>query len=279
MVDVRISEMLTYSTVQIKCEYNNGTHGSGTGFIINLCENNENDTCVPVLVTNNHVVENSKKTVFEFCLANEKNEPLDTKTITIELSTPNWIKHPDNTVDLRCLALAPLLNEIEKRNGKIFYVPINSELIPNDKQLQELSALEDLVMVGYPIGLSDEYNHKPVLRKGTTATHMKNDYQGKKEFLMDMACYPGSSGSPVFIYNDGTYTTPDGGIVMGNRIFFVGVLYGGPQYSASGTITFSNLPNVPKPIINIPTNLGIAIKSERILEFEELFNKMVAENE
>lgn len=91
MVDVRISEMLTYSTVQIKCEYNNGTCGSGTGFIINLCENKEKGTCVPVLVTNNHVVENSKKTVFEFCLANEKNEPVDTKTITIELSDPNWI--------------------------------------------------------------------------------------------------------------------------------------------------------------------------------------------
>ena len=279
MVDVRISEMLTYSTVQIKCEYNNGTHGSGTGFIINLCENNENDTCVPVLVTNNHVVENSTKTVFEFCLGNGKKEPVDTKTIKFELTDPNWIKHPDDTVDLRCLALAPLLNELEKRKEKIFFVPINSELIPSDEQIQELSALEDLVMVGYPIGLSDEYNHKPVLRKGTTATHMKNDYQGKKEFLMDMACYPGSSGSPVFIYNDGTYTTSSGGLVMGSRIFFVGVLYGGPQYSASGTITFSNLPNVPKPIINIPTNLGIAIKSERILEFEEIFNKMVAENE
>ena len=271
MVDVRISEMLTYSTVQIHCEYDNGTSGSGTGFIINLCENKEKGTCVPVLVTNNHVVENSKKTVLEFCLANEKNEPIDTKTFTIELSDPNWVKHPDNTVDLRCLALAPLLNVIEKLNKKIFYVPINSEIIPNDKQLQEFSALEDLVMVGYPIGLSDEYNHKPVLRKGTTATHMKNDYQGKKEFLMDMACYPGSSGSPVFIYNDGTYTTPSGELVMGSRIYFVGVLYGGPHYSASGTITFSNLPNIPKPVINIPINLGIAIKSERVLEFENLF--------
>lgn len=268
---MRISEMLTYSTVQIHCEYDNGTSGSGTGFIIDLCKDKENNTCIPVLVTNNHVVENATKTIFEFCLANDKNEPIDTQTFRLELNGMSWIKHPDTTVDLRCLALAPLLQAIDKHKQKIFYIPIDTSTIPNEQQLGELSALEDLVMVGYPIGLSDNYNHKPILRKGTTATHIKNDYQGKKEFLMDMACYPGSSGSPVFIYNDGTYTTPDGGIVMGSRIYFVGVLYGGPQYSASGTITFSNLPNIPKPVINIPTNLGIAIKSERVLEFENLF--------
>ena len=56
--------MITYSTVLIRCEYANGTSGSGTGFIINLCHNAENHTCVPVLITNNHVVENSIKTVF-----------------------------------------------------------------------------------------------------------------------------------------------------------------------------------------------------------------------
>lgn len=172
--------MSTYSTVQIHCEYNDGTSGSGTGFIINLCEDKENKTCIPVIVTNNHVVENATKTVFEFCLANDKNEPIDTQTIKLELIGVNKIKYPDTTVDLICLEPVPFIRAIEERNQKIFCIPIDTSIVPNKQQLGELSALEDLVMVSYPIGLSDEYNHKPVLRKGSTATHIKNNYQGKK---------------------------------------------------------------------------------------------------
>ena len=69
MRKMSLSEMITYSTVLIKCQYADGTGGSGTGFVINLCSDEENKLCVPVLITNNHVVANSVKTVFEFCKA------------------------------------------------------------------------------------------------------------------------------------------------------------------------------------------------------------------
>ena len=36
MNKMSLSEMITYSTVLIRCEYANGTSGSGTGFIVNL---------------------------------------------------------------------------------------------------------------------------------------------------------------------------------------------------------------------------------------------------
>ena len=35
-------------------------------------------------------------------------------------------------------------------------------------KIKELSALEELVMVGYPIGLSDVRNNYPIFRKGYT---------------------------------------------------------------------------------------------------------------
>ncbi|MFR6298983.1 MAG: hypothetical protein ACLUML_07160 [Acutalibacteraceae bacterium] len=35
--NMSISEMLTYSTVLINCQYADGSVGSGTGFILNLC--------------------------------------------------------------------------------------------------------------------------------------------------------------------------------------------------------------------------------------------------
>ena len=34
--NMSISEMLTYSTVLINCQYADGSVGSGTGFIVNL---------------------------------------------------------------------------------------------------------------------------------------------------------------------------------------------------------------------------------------------------
>lgn len=36
--NMSISEMLTYSTVLINCQYADGSVGSGTGFIVNLCK-------------------------------------------------------------------------------------------------------------------------------------------------------------------------------------------------------------------------------------------------
>lgn len=42
-------------------------------------------------------------------------------------------------------------------------------------------------------------------------------------FLIDAGVFPGSSGSPVFIYNQGTYPVKDG-IALGSRLIFVGVL-------------------------------------------------------
>lgn len=270
MNQMSLSEVITYSTVLIRCEYADGTLGSGTGFIIDLCVDKENRTCIPVLITNNHVVANSVKTVFEFCRADENGNPIDTQPFVFTYHGNNWIHHPDKSVDLCCLLLAEALRELQRTNTKVFYIPLNPELIPSHQKIEELSAMEDVVMVGYPIGLSDTYNHKPIIRRGITSSHPKKDYRGKKETLLDMACYPGSSGSPVFILNQGTFTTPEG-VAMGNRVYLLGVLYGGHEFNAQGVLKFANLPNIPVPVTSIPINLGIMIKAERILEFEDLF--------
>ena len=268
-----LAEMITYSTVLIRCDYSNGTSGSGTGFIINLCHNKETGTCVPVLITNNHVVENSVKTVFEFCKADENGNPLDTIPFSFTYTGNAWIHHPNQDVDLRCLFLAEALNKLRETDTKIFYIPLETNLIPTKQNLADLSAIEDVVMVGYPIGLSDSYNHKPIIRRGITSSHPKKDYQGRKETLLDMACYPGSSGSPVFILNQGSYTTPRG-VCIGSRIYLLGILYGGHEFNARGVLQFANLPNVPVPVTHIPINLGLMIKSERILEFEAMIKEL-----
>lgn len=268
--EMSLSEKITYSTVLIRATYSNGSYSTGTGFIINLCKNKDTQTVVPLIITNWHVVAGSVHTQFEFCLMNDAGRPIDEKAYSIVYNSGAWMHHPDPTVDLCCLPLAIALTDLDSRNVKLFYIPLEPELIPNHKTIKSLSAMEEIAMVGYPIGLSDMHNHKPIIRRGITATHVKKDYQGKREFLVDMACFPGSSGSPIFVLNEGIYHEGNNACA-GSRIMLVGVLYGGPQYSATGELVVMSIPNRPFTVTNIPTNLGVAIKAERILDFEDFF--------
>ena len=87
------------------------------------------------------------------------------------------------------------------------YVGIPQDLIPTTAQLNDLNGRMKFTMVGYPNGLWDTKNDLPIIRRGITATPAFRDYCGRDEFLIDAACFPGSSGSPVFILNQGLHTT------------------------------------------------------------------------
>ena len=76
--------------------------------------------------------------------------------------------------------------------------------------MDEIDAIEDIIFIGYPNGIWDSVNNMPILRKGSTATHPCLNYNGKKEFMIDAACFPGSSGSPVLIFNENGYKDKKG---------------------------------------------------------------------
>ena len=133
-------------------------------------------------------------------------------------------------------------------------------------------------MVGYPNGIWDSKNNLPILRRGITATAVYNDYNGKKEFMIDMACFPGSSGSPVFLYNPTFYNSKDGtAINLGSRIYLLGILYAGPQYMTTGELEIIDIPTTRtiRPIAGIPINLGLTIKAEKLLDFEAIIEELL----
>lgn len=267
---MNLSEQLTYSTVLINVKYDNGISGSGTGFIIDFGQNSEN--FMPVLITNNHVVENTIETSFEFCKADDNGNPIDTESFLVKVCSNNWIKHPDKDIDLCCLILTEILAQLEKDKIEIFFAPIGKELIPSEDVLKKLSAIEDVIMIGYPIGISDTYNHKPIVRKGITASHPNKKYNGNRETLLDIGSYSGSSGSPVFIFNEGSYSTEEG-IFLSSRVYLLGILYGGYIYSANGFLNFEYIPTKIS-IKKFFVNLGGMIKSEAILDFEKIIIDM-----
>ena len=59
-----------------------------------------------------------------------------------------------------------------------------------------------------------------------------------------------------------------------SRIILLGTLYAGPQQTTTGEIQVVDVPTSQKAISvsNIPINLGLIIKSERIIELEKLIN-------
>ncbi len=270
-----VSEQLAYSTVRIECEALNGQLSSGSGYFFKFKNDAQTNQNIPVVITNKHVIDGSKKGKLIFTVG-VNGKPLDTQHFELYIDNFEtfWRKHPDSDVDLCAMPIAPFLKAAAAQGKNLFYIPLDLSLIPNDDKLSTLSGLEEIIMVGYPNGIWDSVNNKPIYRKGVTATHPCFDYNGKQEFMIDAACFPGSSGSPVFILNEGGYRDKNGNTYLGaTRLLFMGTLYAGPQHTATGEVRIVNVPTAQKPIAisSIPNNLGLVIKSSRVYELEALF--------
>ncbi|WPP52998.1 S1 family peptidase [Catalinimonas niigatensis] len=233
---------------------------------------------MPIIITNKHVIRGSKNGRFVLTKSDSKGNPIHSEHITVQLENFEslWRLHPDPNVDLCAMPVGKIINAANQQGVNFFFICFDKSLIPDKTTLQEFSILEDILMVGYPNGIWDKVNNQPILRKGITATHIKFDYEGRQEFMIDMACFPGSSGSPIVLYKPSGYSDNSGSFVIESPKFkLLGILYAGPQHTAIGEIKIVNIPtserSSPAAFSRIPNNLGLVIKSSRILELEKLF--------
>ena len=189
------------------------------------------------------------------------------KFVSVELDNfeKRWINHPNEEIDLCAMFFQPLVSEAEKQKKTIFYIHLDDSLIPTEEFLRELTAAEEILMIGYPIGLWDTVNNLPITRRGITATHPAMDFCGKSIIVIDVACFPGSSGSPVLLVNEGIYGTKRGA-VAGSRAILLGVLFAGPQMDVHGDIKIEDIPTANKmsSSTKIMINLGYVIKAKEI---------------
>lgn len=278
-VTLSLTEKIAHSTVRLKV-INKDKVITGSSFIYYF---KINDTInVPALVTNKHVILGGETGRFLLTEADQNGYPNFKSHITIEFDNfeNRWIFHPDKNVDLAIMSIAPILEEAKKRGKTLFYRYIDDKIIPTKQQLEELTAVEDILMVGYPIGFYDEVNNYPIFRKGITATHPNLNYNDQDEFLIDAACFPGSSGSPVFLLNTGSFINKEGGTSLGQRFYFLGVFSKGFEYPAKGKMEIIEIPNTLDTLYktNIPTNLGKVIKSYKIEEFLPILKAMLNTN-
>jgi len=256
-----IAEQLLFSTVRIETD-----KGVGTGFIVNKKLDDKNVFCI---ITNKHVINESKEVTF-FFIKSKGNKPLlgEKLIFKFEISEKFCFSHPKE--DLYLINISPILSELNTSKINLFFRSISTNnFCTND--VEDYDAFENIIFVGYPNGIYDEKNLIPLIRTGITSTPYSLDYKGEKKFLIDASVFPGSSGSPVFVYNKGFRQTRDGTTHVGGGFGFLGVVSAVLTQDDKGELDFEEIPTLKKPIIRYKQllDLGIVIKAECV---EELIN-------
>ena len=157
----------------------------------------------------------------------------------------------------------------------MFYRCVDSNMLPTADQLAQLDAIESVTFVGYPNGIWDSTNLIPVARRGTTASPIGVDFEGTPRFLIDASVFGGSSGSPVFILNQGMYTDKRGNTVVGSRVLFVGVIAAVFFRTELNQIVAVPVPTQTQPMAQQREmiDLGIVFKARTVVETIEAFIK------
>lgn len=271
-----LADNIIKATVMISCD-NNST---GTGFI--YCLKNDRGEIAPFIVTNKHVIAGATQVGFIVRAQNEQTGEVFKKfPVTITDITKGIELHPEKDVDLCAFPLGPIIHELGKKNLTMDYYPFNSDnLFDKYEDKDSFTAIEDVFMTGYPRGIWDRVNNKPITRKGITATDYKENWEGKKEFVIDIACYPGSSGSPVYVYNNGPFLL-NGKHVFGQRLILLGILYGGIEYSADGELKVVEVPTAQTviPITKMSLNIGVVIKSEKLDYLKDVVRRLTEDSQ
>ena len=259
-------EQILYATVRIEAE-NDKIAWVATGFFYRLDISEREE--VILLISKRHVFEDAAHVTF-WCHLRDKGGGASGKQADIEIDLKNElvIYHPDDQVDLAAVLIGPWINDLLRRGESPFIKAVDSSTLPAESDWDSFDAVQDLLMLGCPLGLFDEHNRFPIFRRGISASHLGYRYKGRDEFLIDVAAFEGSSGSPIFVnlerkYNRNTGIYEQSGLATDVKL--VGILTSGPQYSHEGEVTFAQKGKVT---LDLPLHLGLAVKSTAISALE-----------
>ncbi len=243
----------------------------GTGFFYNLPGASANEI-FPTIVTNKHVIEGKNTVNLQLQIlptgarTNDDGTAAGEQRWAVSLDLSNLvIAHPDPNVDLCAIMIASVLNALPT-GMDLKHVPMNASWRLSADEASHVRPIEPILMVGYPNGLWDQVNNRPITRQGSTASHPLHAWNGERTFVIDAACFGGSSGSPVFLYEDGMYRNNDNSYSPGTRARLLGALYAGPVVTAEGQLVARPIPTstVAVPQINIMMNLGYVVQAGAI---------------
>lgn len=269
-----IAKQLFFTTVRIDTVGMNGVSMSGTGFVFTYVMG---DLQCPFVVTNKHVVNGMKTGTITFHKREGVGPNLrESFRFQIKDWQNMWYGHPSSDIDIAICPLRPLEEVIKnEHNVDVFYKCIDASMIPDDDKIKDLDAIESVTFVGYPNGIWDSQNHLPVARRGTTASPIEVDFEGKPCFLIDASVFGGSSGSPVFIFNQGAWAERNAVIMGSSRLMFIGVIARVYYRTNFNEIIPVAIPTHLQPMAKQQEmiDLGIVFKAKTVVETIEAFLK------
>ena len=266
-----MASRLIHCTCIVRCLDSNGGLSSGTAFAFAFFRSGESS--LPCLVTNKHVIKDAVKGSVVFTVArNDLPDYGNNVVVNFDNFGAQWLMHPDPGIDLAILPIASTLEQMATQGKRAFIITLDQSIVPTKEQRNDLTPLEDLLIVGYPDGITDTKNNTPITRRGITATPPNLDFGGEPKFLIDASIFPGSSGSPCFIFNNGSIPMPDGGLSIGSRVLLLGVVFAVAQHSVNGEIKILPAPTSTREVAVtlVPNNIGVCINSDKILDFEPI---------
>lgn len=256
---------------------NPGETSHGTGFFYNLMIE---DVTVPLIVTNKHVVDGLDSLTFHFGLLGDQGKRIlgEAERITVNTSQYPIFRHKDPDIDLAFIPANPLLQGIASSGKKPFFLTFNKGNFAPDWMRERLIASTEVLMVGFPNGLMDETNNLPLTRKGILSTPFVANHNGKPNFVVDIAAFGGSSGSPVLAYYNGLVPQENGMGLGGQQFYLLGVLHSGPTVSNVGDVITIPVPT-SKQITHsrLMMHLGYCVRAEYIEDAVDEFRDIVAQ--
>lgn len=164
-----------------------------TGFFYKTKLNNKD---IYLIVSNKHFFNNKRN--FKFTMPFIKNGIDYNMNFSIQIDPT-----VNDDYDIGMICINDAINRIETG------CYLKNKFI-EDKDLYNISSstvspIEESLMIGYPFGIKSDNNTMPLIRQGVISTPLYMNYNNKEEFLIDIFCFNGSSGSPIFINKNDQY--------------------------------------------------------------------------
>lgn len=264
-----LADKIIRTTVRIETMVGGAVTGHGTGFFFDFSKSV--GVQIPAIVTNKHVIENCDSVKLVINMTHDGMP----KTDIVEIGDLNKlaVPHPASDIDLVAIPIAGL-DAGFKHLGDMYahaFAGISDILAKEDER--SYKGVETVTTVGYPLDIYDSVNNMPIARQGITATSLEFDYMGRPDFLVDVACFPGASGSPIYVYTDGIRVEKNGDVNLGLQ---TAILVGVIRESVSALTPVMEGENRTNLSSSSSMNIAIAIKSRKLLEIADILNDMAS---
>jgi hypothetical protein len=197
-MNVDLSVELMHATVQLEQPLGNGTRTVGTGFLI--ADTAPDGRPRTVLVTANHVFRMMPGQVARIGYRVENADgswSYSPQPLNIRDAGGHelWTHHPARDVAAIVISAPP---EFAK-------AAIPKDYLASDDTFTHyrVEAGDELMALGFPRGLAANQAGFPILRSGRIASYPVAPAKIFPTFLLDFSVFPGNSGGPVFMHNDG----------------------------------------------------------------------------